>query len=134
MRLGACWTPLTISPELYLPFLQLPRRQSGTGVLEELILQRKNKKFNSVFMYTLILSYTKHVYSRMWMADQCRPDYWRPNKEITRCYACKNKFDETQSPHHCRACGEGFCGECSRFKRPCVERGWGQEPQRSCKK
>jgi len=71
---------------------------------------------------------------RMWMADQCRPDYWRPNKEITRCYACKNKFDETQSPHHCRACGEGFCGECSRFKRPCVERGWGQEPQRSCKK
>ncbi len=69
-----------------------------------------------------------------WMADQVSPDYWRPNKDIGHCHACNGKFEETQSPHHCRACGEGFCGPCSTYKRPCSERGWGEEPQRSCKK
>ena len=32
-----------------------------------------------------------------------------------------------QKIHHCRACGEGFCGECSDYKRPVPERGWGPE-------
>ena len=33
----------------------------------------------------------------------------------------------TQKIHHCRACGEGFCNECSDYKRPVPERGWGEE-------
>ena len=33
-----------------------------------------------------------------------------------------------------RACGEGFCHECSDFKRPVPERGWGmEEPVRVCR-
>ena len=40
----------------------------------------------------------------------------------------------SQKIHHCRACGEGFCHECSDFKRPVPERGWDpEEPVRVCR-
>ena len=34
--------------------------------------------------------------------------------------------------HHCRACGEGFCDDCSERCAPVPERGWGDSPVRVC--
>ena len=70
-----------------------------------------------------------------WMADRIAPAYWRPNAEITNCHLCDKRLDIGQQKiHHCRACGQGFCGDCSDYKRPVPERGWGtEEAVRVCK-
>lgn len=61
-----------------------------------------------------------------WMADKIAPHYWRPNSDITNCHLCDRRLDVAdQKIHHCRACGEGFCSDCSDYKRPVPERGWG---------
>ena len=60
-----------------------------------------------------------------WLADRVAPSYWRPNSEITNCHLCDKRLDiVSQKIHHCRACGEGFCNDCSDYKRPVPERGW----------
>lgn len=41
-------------------------------------------------------------------------------------------FTTNEQKHHCRACGHGFCDECSSKKKPVPERGWGQDPVRVC--
>ncbi|CAG2203504.1 ZFYVE1 [Mytilus edulis] len=58
-----------------------------------------------------------------WMTDQIAPDYWVPNSQITNCKKCQKELDNEQK-HHCRACGEGFCDDCSSKKRLIPERGW----------
>ena len=30
-----------------------------------------------------------------------------------KCYACKAQFVPLAQKHHCRACGQGFCSDCS---------------------
>ena len=70
---------------------------------------------------------------KSWVADQIAPPYWVPNHKITRCGDCENIFDDTDTKHHCRSCGYGFCDECSSHKALVPERGWGDEPVRVCK-
>ncbi|XP_017879092.1 zinc finger FYVE domain-containing protein 1-like isoform X2 [Ceratina calcarata] len=66
-----------------------------------------------------------------WVADKVAPSYWRPNNEIKHCHKCRTPFGLTDTKHHCRACGEGFCGECS-SKTKCVpSRNW-HTPVRVC--
>ncbi|KZC14494.1 PREDICTED: zinc finger FYVE domain-containing protein 1-like [Dufourea novaeangliae] len=66
-----------------------------------------------------------------WVADQVAPSYWRPNNEIKHCHKCKDVFGPTDTKHHCRACGEGFCSQCS-SKIKCVPfRNW-HTPVRVC--
>ncbi|XP_040188991.1 zinc finger FYVE domain-containing protein 1 isoform X1 [Rana temporaria] len=65
------------------------------------------------------------------MKDAARPTYWIPDHEITDCYNCKKEFNVKLSKHHCRACGQGFCGECSNDRRPVPSRGW-DHPVRVC--
>ncbi|XP_063050208.1 zinc finger FYVE domain-containing protein 1-like [Engraulis encrasicolus] len=67
-----------------------------------------------------------------WITDQIAPPYWRPNALILRCHKCAEVFQESESKHHCRACGEGFCDWCSSKLRPVPERGWGLTPVRVC--
>ncbi|KAJ1525443.1 hypothetical protein ONE63_010255 [Megalurothrips usitatus] len=66
------------------------------------------------------------------VADLIAPKYWRPNHEILVCHYCKKDFAAKETKHHCRACGEGFCDECSSYSRPVPEQGW-PEPVRVCK-
>lgn len=47
---------------------------------------------------------------------------------------CERTFEPSDKKHHCRACGDGFCEECSDLTRPVPERGWGETPVRVCKK
>ncbi|KAK3093425.1 hypothetical protein FSP39_015565 [Pinctada imbricata] len=66
-----------------------------------------------------------------WMTDRIAPEYWVPNSQITHCDSCKVEL-ETEQKHHCRACGKGFCDECSSKKRRVPERGWGDMVVRVC--
>ncbi|XP_038073973.1 zinc finger FYVE domain-containing protein 1-like [Patiria miniata] len=67
-----------------------------------------------------------------WMTDQIAPAYWRPNAQITVCRDCERPFDEGEKIHHCRACGEGFCDDCSSHQMAVPERGWGDKLVRVC--
>ncbi|MGH0124442.1 UNVERIFIED_CONTAM: hypothetical protein FKN15_073057 [Acipenser sinensis] len=67
-----------------------------------------------------------------WLSDQIAPAYWRPNSEILKCHKCGCPFQDNDTKHHCRACGEGFCDNCSSKSRPVPERGWGLGPVRVC--
>ncbi|XP_077997620.1 zinc finger FYVE domain-containing protein 1-like isoform X2 [Glandiceps talaboti] len=70
-----------------------------------------------------------------WMTDRIAPAYWIPNSEINECFKCKISFDKPgETKHHCRACGQGFCDNCSTHRRPVPERGWGATPVRVCDK
>lgn len=49
-----------------------------------------------------------------------------------RCKNCGVEFQDNDTKHHCRACGDGFCDGCSSKTRPVPERGWGLAPVRVC--
>lgn len=66
-----------------------------------------------------------------WVADQVAPSYWRPNNEIKFCHKCKSPFGLTDTKHHCRACGEGFCDKCSSRTKCVPSRNW-HTPVRVC--
>ncbi|XP_075232834.1 zinc finger FYVE domain-containing protein 1-like isoform X2 [Lycorma delicatula] len=66
-----------------------------------------------------------------WVADQIAPKYWKPNNEIKHCCVCRKYFSPDKTKHHCRACGDGVCDECSANERPVPERGW-YYPSRVC--
>lgn len=48
------------------------------------------------------------------------------------CHKCHTVFQDNDTKHHCRACGEGFCDGCSTKAAPVPERGWGLAPVRVC--
>ena len=39
-------------------------------------------------------------------------DGWVPDGERATCYHCSTQFSLTVRRHHCRVCGELFCGQC----------------------
>ncbi|XP_011805206.1 PREDICTED: zinc finger FYVE domain-containing protein 1 [Colobus angolensis palliatus] len=63
--------------------------------------------------------------------DAARPAYWVPDHEILHCHNCRKEFSIKLSKHHCRACGQGFCDECSHDRRAVPSRGW-DHPVRVC--
>jgi len=65
------------------------------------------------------------------MADQVAPSYWVPNSRITHCRLCEIKFEDTDYKHHCRACGDGFCDDCSSKRCQVPDKGW-PDPVRVC--
>eukprot|EP00117_Sycon_ciliatum_P010764 scpid54053/ scgid0522/ Zinc finger FYVE domain-containing protein 1; Double FYVE-containing protein 1; SR3; Tandem FYVE fingers-1 len=68
-----------------------------------------------------------------WVADSIAPDYWVPNAQITNCKKCKKDLTTDETRHHCRACGEGFCKDCSSHSMPVEWRGWpANAPVRVC--
>ncbi|XP_067140669.1 zinc finger FYVE domain-containing protein 1-like isoform X1 [Centruroides vittatus] len=69
-----------------------------------------------------------------WMADKVAPSYWIPNSQITHCGQCKKLFEALDEKHHCRACGGGFCDDCSSNSKPVPDKGWGPSPVRVCDK
>lgn len=71
------------------------------------------------------------VYSKGAITDATRPSYWVPDYQITKCYKCKSEFKSNSVKHHCRACGQGFCDDCSSRKACVPLRGW-DSPVRVC--
>jgi len=65
--------------------------------------------------------------------DSARPAYWISDNDIKQCIVCVQEFGPKLKIHHCRACGNGVCENCSPNKRPVHIRGW-DYPVRVCKK
>ena len=70
-------------------------------------------------------------YPREILTDVARPSYWVPDSQITECYICKTEFKAKDAKHHCRACGQGVCDNCSKHRYPVPSKGWDQ-PVRVC--
>ncbi len=96
---------------------------------EVLINRQVTESVQSTFSYlTSTLEYpTEYVVDVL-----ARPTYWVPDAQITVCHYCSTSFKPSQSKHHCRACGHGFCDECSQARLPVPSRGW-DYPVRVCK-
>jgi len=107
------------------------RTLQGTHNAARMLLDGVNCLSNTVSAISTVPS--KSVSG--WVADRIAPSYWRPNAEISNCQLCDKRLDgANENIHHCRACGEGFCYECSDYKRPVPERGWSiNEPVRVCR-
>ena len=66
------------------------------------------------------------------MKDAARPAYWVPDQDIQACCECRKDFCAARlSIHHCRACGQGVCDDCSQERRAVPSRGW-DHPVRVC--
>lgn len=65
------------------------------------------------------------------LKDSARPSYWVPDDMITECVVCNAEFGPRLPLHHCRACGQGVCSNCSPNLRAVKERGW-DHPVRVC--
>ncbi|XP_023285732.1 zinc finger FYVE domain-containing protein 1-like [Seriola lalandi dorsalis] len=63
--------------------------------------------------------------------DAARPAYWVPDQDIHSCCECQKEFAPRLSIHHCRACGQGVCDDCSQERRSVPSRGW-DHPVRVC--
>ena len=50
------------------------------------------------------------------------------------CGSCGRDFEDYEKKHHCRACGLGFCDNCTEHRIPVPDRGWGDTPVRVCNK
>lgn len=66
-----------------------------------------------------------------WIKDSARPEYWTPDKDCLSCICCKIEFTEKNPIHHCRACGQGVCDQCSTHRKAVPSRGW-DFPVRVC--
>ena len=56
--------------------------------------------------------------------DSARPSYWIPDHLIKTCHVCEAEFGPKLTIHHCRACGNGVCHNCSAKKRQVPSKGW----------
>lgn len=92
------------------------------------------RKFGEVLQSTLKTVVSAIDYPLGVIKDSARPDYWKPDSQITECGLCKQSFNDLVTIHHCRRCGGGFCHECSTRTKPVPERGWGDANVRVCDK
>lgn len=75
-----------------------------------------------------------HLFSTLLLGlvkDAARPAYWVPDQDILSCHNCQREFTAKLSKHHCRACGQGVCDDCSPERRAVPSRGW-DHPVRVC--
>ena len=66
-------------------------------------------------------------FSKEWIKETARPEYWLPDKDCVNCFVCKQEFNDKLPIHHCRACGQGVCDPCSQTRMKVPSRGWDQE-------
>ncbi|KAG2235832.1 hypothetical protein INT48_003944 [Thamnidium elegans] len=40
-------------------------------------------------------------------------EFWMPDEQCKECYKCRKPFTLLRRKHHCRTCGQIFCGRCA---------------------
>ncbi|CAG2166126.1 unnamed protein product [Oppiella nova] len=43
---------------------------------------------------------------------------WTSDRDAVECHQCSKQFSVARRRHHCRSCGEIFCGNCSNNEMP----------------
>ncbi|XP_065179823.1 LOW QUALITY PROTEIN: myotubularin-related protein 2-like [Sycon ciliatum] len=56
---------------------------------------------------------------------------WVPNERAPQCHDCHQNFTTLRRKHHCRGCGQVFCGECTRQRIRLPKFGY-YKPERVC--
>lgn len=57
---------------------------------------------------------------------------WIPDGWVSRCTSCRANFSVAKRKHHCRACGNIFCKDCSTHTLFLTELGYTTKPVRVC--
>ncbi|XP_070495322.1 lateral signaling target protein 2 homolog isoform X2 [Chironomus tepperi] len=60
------------------------------------------------------------------------PPKWIPDNAAPRCMSCESSFTAFRRRHHCRCCGQVFCGVCSSSTLPLLRYGI-TKPVRVCR-
>ncbi|XP_067831032.1 zinc finger FYVE domain-containing protein 1 isoform X2 [Heptranchias perlo] len=102
---------------------ELEATRDGKGLLA--------RRITEVAQSTLDVMTSAVEYPLGFVKDAARPEYWVPDHKLVKCHGCEKPFTPTTAKHHCRACGQGFCGQCSPEVRPVPSRGW-DHPVRVC--
>jgi FYVE/RhoGEF/PH domain-containing protein 5/6 len=63
-----------------------------------------------------IISTTEAVDSNVILGSLAPP--WLPDSAVSMCQLCGIHFTVTRRRHHCRACGQIYCSECSSYVAP----------------
>lgn len=56
---------------------------------------------------------------------------WVPDDRARECADCKQRFTQFRRKHHCRACGQVFCSDCTK-QRICLPQFGYTNPERVC--
>jgi len=66
-----------------------------------------------------------------YITQQFQPE-WQPDEEAVACTGCQLPFSIKKRKHHCRRCGEIFCGACSGQRMLLPHLSYGTKVQRVC--
>ncbi|CAM9021759.1 unnamed protein product [Wickerhamomyces anomalus] len=72
---------------------------------------RPNSYNSSAFDQTSLLDHMQQD-DTMEQANTLSHDHWKPNNASSNCFDCDRPFSLINRRHHCRKCGEIFCGNC----------------------
>lgn len=56
---------------------------------------------------------SRNAEERPLLLEKFKPPTWEADDQSNECYACNLEFNLTKRRHHCRRCGNVFCGKCS---------------------
>ncbi|KAG9509725.1 Lateral signaling target protein 2-like protein [Fragariocoptes setiger] len=73
----------------------------------------------------------QHQHQPQRQPAQRNPPIWVPDQLVDSCTFCNSSFSFFKRRHHCRDCGQIFCGECSKYTKNLQSLGY-TEPQRVC--
>ena len=57
---------------------------------------------------------------------------WRLNQDASTCTSCDKNFSIIVRRHHCRACGDIFCDDCTKWKVPLPHKGYSDRVRSCC--
>lgn len=90
-----------------------------------------SRDFNSFIMY-LEQTKLKLINSHLDNINEKKVE-WVQEKHVSTCDTCYEAFSFTKRKHHCRACGNVFCNNCTQHKKPIPTLGY-MKPVRHCSK
>lgn len=103
----------------------LRTEQAERSVLEEAMTRiDKETKLAADCYETYIAQLEEALRERDYLIESIRAkmglQHWVDDSERDACAKCRAAFSLTKRRHHCRRCGEIFCGECSGQRVPVI--------------
>lgn len=56
---------------------------------------------------------------------------WKQDRDADMCKNCYQRFNLVRRKHHCRSCGDIFCDDCTKYRKPIPILGY-MDPIRHC--